>query len=206
MRIKCYNIWRRIQYCTVFSPRTSFRGTWPLSHAEEGAWSPETYTVYGENKHLQILWDFIFEFKFEFELIAKSLCNFLCVLTGLVKRKVLVLDLDETLIHSHHDGVIRQMVKPGTPPDFVLKVTIDRHPVRFFVHKRPHVDFFLDIVSVSVTHFLGQTCCCVGLILWFPTLGPGIPWGGGGGMKQIKNWVQIILGFMCVFSYKQLHN
>ncbi|RWS14155.1 TFII-F-interacting CTD phosphatase: including NLI-interacting factor-like protein, partial [Dinothrombium tinctorium] len=65
----------------------------------------------------------------------------------LVKRKILVLDLDETLIHSHHDGVIRQMVKPGTPPDFVLKVTIDRHPVRFFVHKRPHVDYFLDVVS-----------------------------------------------------------
>ncbi|KAF8767523.1 CTD nuclear envelope phosphatase 1 like protein [Argiope bruennichi] len=66
---------------------------------------------------------------------------------SLVRRKILVLDLDETLIHSHHDGVIRQMVKPGTPPDFVLKVTIDRHPVRFFVHKRPHVDFFLDMVS-----------------------------------------------------------
>jgi CTD nuclear envelope phosphatase 1 len=42
--------------------------------------------------------------------------------------------------------VMRQTVKPGTPPDFVLKVTIDRHPVRFFVHKRPHVDYFLDIV------------------------------------------------------------
>ncbi|XP_066145606.1 CTD nuclear envelope phosphatase 1 homolog isoform X1 [Euwallacea fornicatus] len=66
---------------------------------------------------------------------------------SLVKRKVLVLDLDETLIHSHHDGVVRQTVRPGVPPDFVLKVTIDRHPVRFFVHKRPHVDFFLDIVS-----------------------------------------------------------
>ncbi|KAJ8920072.1 hypothetical protein NQ315_011726 [Exocentrus adspersus] len=65
----------------------------------------------------------------------------------IVKRKVLVLDLDETLIHSHHDGVVRQTVRPGTPPDFVLKVVIDRHPVRFFVHKRPHVDFFLDIVS-----------------------------------------------------------
>ncbi|XP_076306464.1 CTD nuclear envelope phosphatase 1A-like isoform X2 [Tachypleus tridentatus] len=64
---------------------------------------------------------------------------------SLVKRKTMVLDLDETLIHSQHDGVIRNMVKPGTPPDFVLKVTIDRHPVRFFVHKRPHVDFFLDI-------------------------------------------------------------
>ena len=34
----------------------------------------------------------------------------------------MVLDLDETLIHSHHDGVLRQTVKPGTPPDFVLKV------------------------------------------------------------------------------------
>ncbi|KYN41628.1 Serine/threonine-protein phosphatase dullard like protein [Trachymyrmex septentrionalis] len=66
---------------------------------------------------------------------------------SIVKRKVLVLDLDETLIHSHHDGVARPTVRPGTPPDFVLKVTIDRHPVRFFVHKRPHVDFFLDIVS-----------------------------------------------------------
>ncbi|XP_076633141.1 CTD nuclear envelope phosphatase 1-like protein dullard isoform X3 [Colletes latitarsis] len=66
---------------------------------------------------------------------------------GIVQRKVLVLDLDETLIHSHHDGVARPTVRPGTPSDFVLKVTIDRHPVRFFVNKRPHVDFFLDIVS-----------------------------------------------------------
>ncbi|CAG0902022.1 unnamed protein product [Darwinula stevensoni] len=66
---------------------------------------------------------------------------------SLVRRKIMILDLDETLIHSHHDGVIRQTVKPGTPPDFVLRVVIDRHPVRFFVHKRPHVDFFLDIVS-----------------------------------------------------------
>jgi len=65
----------------------------------------------------------------------------------LVTKKILVLDLDETLIHSNHDGVIRPTVKPGTPPDFVLKVTIDRHPVRFFVHKRPHVDFFLSVVS-----------------------------------------------------------
>lgn len=41
----------------------------------------------------------------------------------------------------------RPTVKPGTPPDFILKVTIERHPVRFFVHKRPHVDYFLDVVS-----------------------------------------------------------
>ncbi|KAI6172428.1 FCP1-like proteiny domain-containing protein [Aphelenchoides besseyi] len=41
---------------------------------------------------------------------------------SVVKRKTLVLDLDETLIHSHHDGVLRPTVKPGTPPDFILKV------------------------------------------------------------------------------------
>lgn len=33
---------------------------------------------------------------------------------------------------------------------FSLQVVIDKHPVRFFVHKRPHVDFFLEVVSVSL--------------------------------------------------------
>nr|XP_002123407.1 CTD nuclear envelope phosphatase 1A-like [Ciona intestinalis]XP_009860394.1 CTD nuclear envelope phosphatase 1A-like [Ciona intestinalis] len=68
---------------------------------------------------------------------------------GQLKKKVLVLDLDETLIHSRHDsgGLLRPAVKPDTPPDFVLKVVIERHPVKFFVHKRPHVDFFLSVVS-----------------------------------------------------------
>uniref|UniRef100_A0A2I3GME0 CTD nuclear envelope phosphatase 1 n=1 Tax=Nomascus leucogenys TaxID=61853 RepID=A0A2I3GME0_NOMLE len=64
-----------------------------------------------------------------------------------VKWKILVLDLDETLIHSHHDGVLRPTVRPGTPPDFILKVVMDKHPVRFFVHKKPRVDFFLEVVS-----------------------------------------------------------
>lgn len=59
----------------------------------------------------------------------------------------MVLDLDETLIHSVHDGILRSTVRPGTPPDFVLKVDIDHHPVRFSVHKRPHVDFFLNVIS-----------------------------------------------------------
>jgi len=34
-------------------------------------------------------------------------------------------------------------------PDFILSVTIDRHPVCFYVHKRPHVDFFLSVVSID---------------------------------------------------------
>lgn len=36
----------------------------------------------------------------------------------------------------------------------VWQVTIDHHPIRFFVHKRPHVDFFLECVSVqSVSYY-----------------------------------------------------
>lgn len=34
---------------------------------------------------------------------------------------------------------------PPLPPP--PQVVIDKHPVRFFVHKRPHVDFFLEVVS-----------------------------------------------------------
>lgn len=72
-----------------------------------------------------------------------------------------MLDLDETLIHSHHDAMPRNSVKPGTPHDFTVKVTIDRHPVRFFVHKRPHVDFFL-----SVVRFSGLTFVYVYDLIW----------------------------------------
>ncbi|XP_034020621.1 LOW QUALITY PROTEIN: CTD nuclear envelope phosphatase 1A [Thalassophryne amazonica] len=67
---------------------------------------------------------------------------------GEFTRKILVLDLDETADTTlSHDGVLRPTVRPGTPANFILKVVIDKHPVRFFVHKRPHVDFFLEVVS-----------------------------------------------------------
>lgn len=51
----------------------------------------------------------------------------MCACVDAVKRKILVLDLDETLIHSHHDGVLRPTVRPGTPPDFILKVCMQSH-------------------------------------------------------------------------------
>ncbi|PAA92916.1 hypothetical protein BOX15_Mlig032729g1 [Macrostomum lignano] len=64
-----------------------------------------------------------------------------------VRRKTLVLDLDETLIHSQHDGLVQMGGQTKQPADFIVHVRIDRHNVRFFVRKRPHVDFFLDVVS-----------------------------------------------------------
>ncbi|KAI3390111.1 hypothetical protein SNEBB_010152 [Seison nebaliae] len=55
-------------------------------------------------------------------------------------RKILILDLDETLIHS--------MASSATyPPDFTVSVCMDTRPMKFNVYKRPHVDFFLDKVS-----------------------------------------------------------
>ena len=61
------------------------------------------------------------EWKYEF---CTLYFNVYLSFSDIVKRKTLVLDLDETLIHSHHDGVLRQTVKPGTPADFVLKVNV----------------------------------------------------------------------------------
>lgn len=54
--------------------------------------------------------------------------------------------MDETLIHSHYTGFGWHMVPSGTPHDFIIKVPIDKHPVSFYVYKRPHVDYFLDMV------------------------------------------------------------
>ena len=72
----------------------------------------------------------------------------MCVCLDFLPKKILVLDLDETLIHSHHDGLTRVVtVKPTGPPDFIVRVEIERHPVRFFVYKRPHVDYFLETVQ-----------------------------------------------------------
>lgn len=65
----------------------------------------------------------------------------------LVRRKIFVLDLDETLIHSQRDGIGRKTLQPSMPADFVLRVTVDQHPVKFLVHKRPHLDFFLALVG-----------------------------------------------------------
>jgi len=56
-----------------------------------------------------------------------------------LKRKTLILDLDETLVHS--------TVKPITHHHLVVDVTIDGVPCVFYVIKRPHVDAFLKKVS-----------------------------------------------------------
>lgn len=51
-------------------------------------------------------------------------------------KKTIVLDLDETLVHS-------SMEKPQVPYDFVVNPNIDGQILTFFVIKRPGVDDFL---------------------------------------------------------------
>jgi len=67
--------------------------------------------------------------------------NFLCPLFLLTKKgkKTLVLDLDETLVHSSFRPV------PG--PDFVISIELDGVTHRVYVQKRPGVDQFLEQVG-----------------------------------------------------------
>ncbi len=54
-------------------------------------------------------------------------------------KKTLLLDLDETLIHS--------TVKPASAYHYQVDIFLDNGYCIFYVFKRPHVDFFLQQVS-----------------------------------------------------------
>ena len=56
------------------------------------------------------------------------------------KKKTLILDLDETLVHSAFKPFYFQS-------DIVLKMTFEQKPQTIYVLKRPHVDEFLDKMS-----------------------------------------------------------
>ncbi|KAI9240395.1 MAG: NLI interacting factor-like phosphatase-domain-containing protein [Podila humilis] len=55
------------------------------------------------------------------------------------RKKTLVLDLDETLIHSTSRGSRSQ--------GYMVEVLVDRHACLYYVYKRPHVDYFLKKVA-----------------------------------------------------------
>ena len=52
----------------------------------------------------------------------------------------LILDLDETLVHSTTDSCIRGW-------SFRVEVQIDDLSCLYFVHKRPHMDYFIRVIS-----------------------------------------------------------
>jgi hypothetical protein len=58
-----------------------------------------------------------------------------------VHKKTLVLDLDETLVHSSF--------KPIPNPDYIIPVEIDGRLVDVYVLKRPWLDHFLNAVSTN---------------------------------------------------------
>lgn len=53
-------------------------------------------------------------------------------------------------VHLAQGGLFETFFPPPS------QVKIENHPVRFFVHKRPHVDYFLSIVSLGLVHL--HTC------------------------------------------------
>jgi RNA polymerase II subunit A small phosphatase-like protein len=61
-------------------------------------------------------------------------------------KKTLVLDLDETLVHSSF--------KPIPSPDYIIPVEIDGKLVDVYVLKRPWLDHFME----SIGHRWGRAC------------------------------------------------
>jgi len=57
------------------------------------------------------------------------------------QRKTLVLDLDETLIHSRH-----MRTASSISCDLQLEVEIEKTMCRFYVHHRPYAELFLQTV------------------------------------------------------------
>jgi TFIIF-interacting CTD phosphatase-like protein len=65
-------------------------------------------------------------------------------------KKTLVLDLDETLVHSSF--------KPIPNPDYIIPVEIDGRLVDVYVLKRPWLDHFLNAVSHAPTTCRQSSC------------------------------------------------
>ncbi|CAI2162813.1 7299_t:CDS:10 [Funneliformis geosporum] len=59
--------------------------------------------------------------------------------SSMMKSKTLILDLDETLIHSTSRG--------SRSDAHMIEVMVDNHACLYYVYKRPHVDHFLKKVS-----------------------------------------------------------
>nr|CAG8526900.1 432_t:CDS:2 [Entrophospora candida] len=56
-----------------------------------------------------------------------------------MRSKTLILDLDETLIHSTSRG--------SRSDTHMIEVMVDNHACLYYVYKRPYVDYFLKKVS-----------------------------------------------------------
>lgn len=63
------------------------------------------------------------------------------------KNKTLILDLDETLVHSVRLGTTEMNVSPSIIHKNI-EVQCDKQNLIYQVYKRPHVDFFLKTVSM----------------------------------------------------------
>jgi TFIIF-interacting CTD phosphatase-like protein len=58
------------------------------------------------------------------------------------RKKTLVLDLDETLVHSSSRQTYRQ--------DLTVEVMVEKQSLLYYVYQRPHCDYFLEKVFNSM--------------------------------------------------------
>lgn len=74
------------------------------------------------------------------------------------KEKTLVLDLDETLVHSVRLGTNDNKVSPSIKKK-TIEVISDQQSIMYEVYKRPHVDFFLSTVNIECKRLCDGYSC-----------------------------------------------
>ncbi|KAK6203483.1 HAD-like domain-containing protein [Scheffersomyces amazonensis] len=63
------------------------------------------------------------------------------------KRKTLILDLDETLIHSLSRGSPRSFSSTSSYAPKMIEIKLNNMATLYYVHKRPYCDYFLQEIS-----------------------------------------------------------
>lgn len=110
----------------TFSRHTKMEGIYQMLN---GLWRPQK-TIKGKSKRKK-------------KKDSKATLALKQLLSAPKKKKLLVLDLDETLVHSTSKGS-RNHDKNCT----LIEVLIEKHVCLYYVYKRPHVDYFLKKVSL----------------------------------------------------------
>lgn len=82
------------------------------------------------------------------------------------KGKTLVLDLDETLVHSVRLGTTESTVNASIKKK-TIEVTSDKQSILYEVYKRPHVDFFLSTVCIVYLIIPTSTKLCTQISQWY---------------------------------------
>lgn len=134
MRARCFSffarIWRRITACCQAQPPAQQQQQHDQHEQQSGPTPPEPTELDEKRREVKIP-----------TVPPHPLQKFLLdpIRPGQEAKRTLVLDLDETLVHSSF--------KPVPNPDFIISIELENVMHKVYVRKRPGVDHFLKAVG-----------------------------------------------------------